>query len=55
MHFGSNDLMEELLKSEGVEFDKDGCVRLDKHLWKPDGSSRLSGSSRRGKKKNRKS
>lgn len=35
MHFGSYDLMEELLKSEGVEFDKDGCVRLDKHLWKP--------------------
>jgi O-6-methylguanine DNA methyltransferase len=55
IHFGGYDLMEELLKSEGVEFDKDGCVRLDKHLWKPDGSSRLSGSSRRGKKKNRKS
>jgi methylated-DNA-protein-cysteine methyltransferase related protein len=35
LHFGSYDLMEELLKSEGVEFDKDGCVRLDKHLWKP--------------------
>ena len=35
MHFGSYDLMEELLRSEGVEFDKDGCVRLDKHLWKP--------------------
>jgi methylated-DNA-protein-cysteine methyltransferase-like protein len=35
LHFGSNDLMEELLRSEGVEFDKDGCVKLDKHLWKP--------------------
>ena len=35
IHFGSYDLMEELLRSEGVEFDKDGCVRLDKHLWKP--------------------
>jgi len=42
MHFGSYDLMEELLKSEGVEFDKDGCVRLDKHLWKPKTSSRAS-------------
>jgi methylated-DNA-protein-cysteine methyltransferase related protein len=35
MHFGSYDLMEELLKSEGITFDKDGCVMLDKHLWKP--------------------
>jgi len=35
MHFGSYDLMEELLKAEGVEFDENGCVKLDKHLWKP--------------------
>jgi len=35
MHFGSPTLMEELLKSEGVEFDKDGCVLLEKHLWIP--------------------
>lgn len=35
LHFGSHDMMEELLKSEGVEFDENGCVRLDKHLWKP--------------------
>jgi len=42
MHFGSYDLMEELLKSEGVEFDKNGCVKLDKHLWKPKTSSRAS-------------
>jgi O-6-methylguanine DNA methyltransferase len=35
MHFGSYDLMEDLLRSEDVEFDKEGCVRLDKHLWKP--------------------
>ena len=35
LHFGSYDLMEELLRSEAVEFDNDGCVRLDKHLWKP--------------------
>jgi hypothetical protein len=42
MHFGSYDLMEELLKSEGVEFDKEGCVRLEKHLWKPKKSSSVS-------------
>ena len=35
-HFGAFNLMEDLLKSEGVEFDKDGCVNLDKHLWKPE-------------------
>ena len=35
IHFGDPNLMEELLRSEGVEFDKNNCVRLDKHLWKP--------------------
>lgn len=35
IHFGDPNLMEELLRSEGIEFDKNGCVRLDKHLWKP--------------------
>jgi O-6-methylguanine DNA methyltransferase len=35
IHFGDPNLMEELLRSEGVEFDKNGCVRLDKHLWVP--------------------
>lgn len=35
IHFGDPNLMEELLRSEGVEFDKNGCVRLDKHLWIP--------------------
>ncbi|MBT8383506.1 MAG: MGMT family protein [Ignavibacteriaceae bacterium] len=35
LHFGDPDLMEDLLRSEGVEFDKDGCVKLDKHLWIP--------------------
>lgn len=35
MHFGSPTLMEDLLRSEGVEFDKDGCVLMDKHFWKP--------------------
>jgi methylated-DNA-protein-cysteine methyltransferase-like protein len=35
-HFGDPELMEELLRSEGVEFDKKGCVQLEKHLWVPD-------------------
>jgi len=35
IHFGDPNLMEELLRSEGVEFDKNNCVRLDKYLWKP--------------------
>lgn len=35
LHFGSPFIMEDLLRSEGVEFDKDGNVRMDKHLWKP--------------------
>ncbi|MGB5895104.1 MAG: MGMT family protein [Ignavibacteriaceae bacterium] len=34
-HFGDPDLMEELLKSECVEFDDKGCVKLEKHLWVP--------------------
>jgi methylated-DNA-protein-cysteine methyltransferase-like protein len=36
IHFGDPDLMEELLRSEGVEFDENGCVILEKHLWIPD-------------------
>jgi methylated-DNA-protein-cysteine methyltransferase-like protein len=54
IHFGSYDLMEELLRSEGVEFDKNGCVKLDKHLWKPKISSRLRknyGVARKGREK----
>ncbi len=35
MHFGDPDIMEDLLRSEGVEFDDDGCVKLDKYLWIP--------------------
>jgi O-6-methylguanine DNA methyltransferase len=42
-HFGSPDLMEELLKSEGVEFNSEGLVKMDLYKWKP----RLNG----GKKK----
>ena len=35
IHFGDPNLMEDLLRSEGVEFDKNGCVKLEKHLWVP--------------------
>ncbi len=35
MHFGDSHLMEDLLHSEGIEFKDDGCVNLEKHLWKP--------------------
>lgn len=34
-HFEGPNVMEERLRSEGVEFDDDGCVRLDRHLWDP--------------------
>lgn len=34
-HFGDPNLMEELLRSEGIEFDEKGCVILEKYLWKP--------------------
>jgi len=35
IHFGDPELMEDLLRSEGIEFDKNGCVKLEKHLWIP--------------------
>ena len=35
IHFGDPNLMEDLLRNEGVEFDKNGCVKLEKHLWIP--------------------
>lgn len=35
IHFGDPNLMEELLKSEGVEFDDEGNVNMKKHLWIP--------------------
>lgn len=35
MHFGSYDIMEDMLRSEGVKFDKDGCVILKDFLWSP--------------------
>ena len=35
IHFGDPNLMEELLRNEGVEFDKNNCVKLENHLWIP--------------------
>jgi methylated-DNA-protein-cysteine methyltransferase related protein len=35
LHFGDHDIMEDLLRSEGVEFDRDGFVLMDKYIWKP--------------------
>jgi methylated-DNA-protein-cysteine methyltransferase related protein len=35
MHFGSFEMMQDLLLSEGIKFDKDGCVILEDYLWDP--------------------
>ena len=35
VHFGDPNLMEELLRTEGVEFLDDGCVDMKKYFWKP--------------------
>jgi O-6-methylguanine DNA methyltransferase len=35
LHFGSYEIMEDLLLSEGVKFDKEGCVILKDFLWSP--------------------
>ena len=35
MQFGGPHIMEDLLRSEGVTFNSDGCVDLDVHLWDP--------------------
>ena len=48
-HFGDPNLMEDLLRSEGVEFDDNRCVKLEKHLWKPD-LKRFNGKKKRNKK-----
>ncbi|OGU37495.1 MAG: 6-O-methylguanine DNA methyltransferase [Ignavibacteria bacterium RIFOXYB2_FULL_35_12] len=42
LHFGSSFLMEELLRSEGVEFDKNGNVMMEKYLWMPKTGKRKS-------------
>lgn len=33
--FETPTLMEDLLRSEGVEFDENGCVVMEKHEWNP--------------------
>jgi methylated-DNA-protein-cysteine methyltransferase related protein len=35
VHFGEIHLMEELLRSEGVEFDDKGYVMMEKYFWQP--------------------
>lgn len=35
LHFGDPNLMEDLLRSEGVEFTEKGSVKLEQHFWKP--------------------
>ena len=35
-HFGDPEIMEALLRSEGVQFDQKGCVKLKDHLWIPE-------------------
>jgi len=35
-HFGGPFIMEDLLRSEGVEFDEEGCVLMENHLWIPE-------------------
>ena len=35
IHFGDPNMMEDLLRSEGIEFDKNGFVNLEKYLWIP--------------------
>lgn len=47
IHFGDFHLMEEMLRSEGIEFDEDGCVNMKKHLWIP---PKLKAKKRKGKR-----
>ena len=35
IHFGDIHLMEDLLRSEGVTFDANGCVNMKNHFWNP--------------------
>ncbi|GMQ81928.1 MAG: MGMT family protein [Rhodothermia bacterium] len=36
LHFGGPFVMEDLLRNEGIEFDSDGCVLMDRFLWTPE-------------------
>jgi methylated-DNA-protein-cysteine methyltransferase related protein len=36
LHFGSPEIMRDLLESEGIRFDEDGNVILSEFLWIPD-------------------
>lgn len=40
LHFGDADIMEDLLRSEGVKFTSDGFVDMDNYLWKPNSAKR---------------
>ena len=35
LHFGEISIMEDLLISEGIEFNEQGYVKIDKYLWVP--------------------
>jgi methylated-DNA-protein-cysteine methyltransferase related protein len=35
LHFGSPEIMRDLLESEGVKFDENGFVIMSEFLWKP--------------------
>lgn len=35
IHFGGPYVMEDRLRSEGITFNEDGQVDLEKHLWEP--------------------
>lgn len=38
-HFETPFAMEERLRAEGIAFDDEGRVRLDRHLWTPPGAA----------------
>jgi methylated-DNA-protein-cysteine methyltransferase-like protein len=40
LHFGDPNLMEELLRSEGILFTENGKVIMHKHFWNPGKSKR---------------
>ncbi len=42
LHFGDAEIMEDLLRSEGIKFTKDGLVDMEKHLWKPKSTKQVS-------------